>query len=89
MSRGVGGWVGEVWVVYEAYEVKRKGKKYAVFYFAGKRFFYICDVITSPGKEKKRWYLLLLERQSQHGKGEMEKIVLEREPFHFARKVVA
>jgi hypothetical protein len=31
----------------------KKGKKYAVFCFAGKRIFflYICDVITSPEKE--------------------------------------
>ena len=29
------------WVVYEAYEVKKKrGKNYAVFYFAGKRSFF-------------------------------------------------
>ena len=31
----------------------KKAKIYAVFCFAGKRFFfYICDVITSPEKEK-------------------------------------
>ena len=28
-------------MVYEAYEVKRKGGNCAVFYFAGKLFFYI------------------------------------------------
>jgi hypothetical protein len=27
--------------VYEAYEVKKNGKNYAVFYFAAKRFLYI------------------------------------------------
>jgi len=31
----------------------KKAKNYAVFCFAGERFFfYICDVITSPEKEK-------------------------------------
>jgi hypothetical protein len=34
-GRGVGGWVGEGWVVDEAYEANEKGKKYLVFYFAG------------------------------------------------------
>ena len=40
--------------VYEAYEVKIKGKNYAVFCFAGKRkyFLFIYEVITSPEKEK-------------------------------------
>jgi hypothetical protein len=28
------GWMGG-WVVYEAYEVEKKGENYAVFYFAG------------------------------------------------------
>jgi hypothetical protein len=33
---------------------KKKGEKYAVFYFAGKIFFfYIYDVISSPEKEKR------------------------------------
>jgi hypothetical protein len=38
---------------------KQKGKNYAVFCFAGKRFFfYVYDVITSPEKEKssERYY---------------------------------
>ena len=42
----VGGWVGEGEgkggaLVYEAYEVTKKGENYAVFYFAGKRFFFL------------------------------------------------
>ncbi len=57
MGGRVGGGMGgrvDGWV-YEAYEVKKKGKNYAVFYFAGKRkyLFYIYDVITSPEKEKR------------------------------------
>jgi hypothetical protein len=43
--------------VCEAYEIKKKGGKYAVFYFAENRFFlYIYDVITSPGKGKRSTY---------------------------------
>ena len=38
VGAGMGGWVGEGWLVYEAYEVKEKGKL-IVFYFAG--FFFI------------------------------------------------
>ena len=43
------GWVGEVWArgegkggvrVYEAYEVKKWGGNYAVYYFAGKICFF-------------------------------------------------
>jgi hypothetical protein len=35
-------------------EVKKKEENYAVFYFAGKRFFfYIYEVFTSPEKEKR------------------------------------
>jgi len=50
------GWsVGEVWVVYEAYEVKKRGENYAVFYFAGKRifFFYIYEVFTWENLKKR------------------------------------
>ncbi len=40
--------------VYEAYEVKKKGKNYAVFYFAGNFFFYvyIYEVFTLEKKVK-------------------------------------
>ena len=36
----------------EAYEAKKGGGKYAVFYFAGNFFFYISDVMTWEKKKK-------------------------------------
>jgi hypothetical protein len=46
------------WVVYEAYEAKKKRENYAVFYFAGKikMFFYIYDVITLEILKKRSIY---------------------------------
>ncbi len=50
MSGWVDGWMGG-WVVYEAYEAKKKENNYAVFYFAGNRFFfYIYEVFTWENK---------------------------------------
>ena len=56
----MGGWVGgrmDIRGVYRFSSLVKQNKKakiYAVFCFAGKRifFFNICDVITSPEKEK-------------------------------------
>jgi len=42
-------------VVYEAYEVKKRGENYAVFYFAG-FFFYIYDVIVKQKIKKRSVY---------------------------------
>ncbi len=39
-------------MVYEAYEVKTKGKITLSFTSPENVFFYFCDVITSPGKKK-------------------------------------
>jgi len=46
------------WVVYEAYETKKKGENYAVFYFARKikMFIYIYDVITLEILKKRSIY---------------------------------
>ena len=59
------GWVGEVWArgVYGSsslVKLQKEGENYAVFYLAGKGFFfYIYDVITSPEKEKRSTYHFL------------------------------
>ena len=54
--------MGEVWArgVYGSsslVKLQKEGENYAVFYLAGKGFFfYIYDVITSPEKEKRSTY---------------------------------
>ena len=37
-------------------KLRKNGEHPAVFYFAKRFFFYIYDVITSPGKEKRSTY---------------------------------
>ena len=37
-------------------KLRKNGEHHAVFYFAKRIFFYIYDVITSPGKEKRSTY---------------------------------
>ena len=59
----VGGWRDSGAWVYEAYEVKKNGQNYAVFYFAGKRFFFkIYEVCVSPEKENAPLFTTFLGR---------------------------
>jgi hypothetical protein len=52
--------VGEGWVVYEAYEVGKKGGNYDLFYFAGKIKIFLYIFMKSLLWEKNKKALILL-----------------------------